>query len=84
MNTEVDDEIWHGDWLVEYTTSALDGDHHHLTTVHGQTVASAQAALFEEIKRLYSDQGAVEVTLIRMERVTAGVEPFNVEGDLAP
>ena len=62
MNTEVDDEIWHGDWLVEYTTSALDGDHHHLTIVHGQTVASAQAALFEEIKRLYSDQGAVEVT----------------------
>ena len=45
MNTEVDDEIWHGDWLVEYTTSALDGDHHHLTIVHGQTVASAHKPL---------------------------------------
>ena len=83
MNTEVDDEIWHGDWLVEYTTSALDGDHHHLTIVHGQTVASTSRSVRGDQTLVLgprSGRGDPD----RMERVTAGVEPFNVEGDLAP
>jgi hypothetical protein len=72
------------EWTVEYTVTIKDEEHHHLSVLWGEDQQDVQRHLLAELKRTYSGTERIDVTVLRMERITTDVDALFFLGCFTP
>ena len=72
------------EWTVEYTVTMKGEEHHHLSVLWGEDHQGVQRHLLAELKRTYSGTERIDVTVLRMERISTDVDALFFEGCFTP
>ena len=72
------------EWVVEYRVTIQGVDHHQLSMLWGEDHTGVQQHLLAELKRTYSGEERIDVTVLRMELVETEVDALLFEGCFTP
>lgn len=89
MEKTWEDVEWQGDeplkeWYVEYIAIVNDEKNHHMSILYGEDYSDVQRSLLHEVRRTYTVNDRIDVTIIRIHETDQSTDAALFEGMFVP
>ena len=89
MEKTWEDVEWQGDeplkeWYVEYIASVNDEKYHHMSILYGEDYSDVQRSLLHEVRRTYTVNDRIDVTIIKIHETDEKKDAALFEGLFVP
>lgn len=89
MEKTWEDVEWQGDeplkeWYVEYIAIVNDEKNHHMSILYGEDYSDVQRSLLHEVRRTYTVNDRIDVTIIKIKETDQSTDAALFEGMFVP
>tara|TARA_B100000768_G_scaffold180356_1_gene200088 strand:+ start:946 stop:1215 length:270 start_codon:yes stop_codon:yes gene_type:complete len=89
MEKTWEDVEWQGDeplkeWYVEYIAIVNDEKNHHMSILYGEDYSDVQRSLLHEVRRTYTVNDRIDVTIIKINETDQSTDAALFEGMFVP